>query len=110
MLASLLLFGCGDSKPSKEEVKDFLAQQAASLNFPFQRPNPLQMALAISQAKKSLDVQSLECKATEGFKRVWDCKINAIINNSPTVAFFRFHRDDKEKLTGEEQLDKEGHQ
>lgn len=96
-----MLAGCGGGEPSKEEVKDYMIQQGLSQAFLFQHPSVEQRAKAVEQLNKAVDLQSYECKAVEGFKKVWDCKLNYMVNNQPQTNTVRFNRDDSGKIHGQ---------
>lgn len=68
----------------------------------FQHPSTEQRAKFIEQIKKELDIQSYDCKAVEGFQKVWDCKINIMAENQPQTATVRFNRDESGKIHGQE--------
>ena len=99
-----LLTACGDNSPNKDEVRDFLATKSISEAYsanPFQRHTEQETQNSIEKMKKALDIQSMECSATQGFKNVWDCTVNMMLMNEPHTSKVRFHRDDKGKLQGE---------
>ncbi|AQS83595.1 hypothetical protein A0U92_01100 [Acetobacter aceti] len=98
------LTACGDNAPGKDEVRDFMANQSISEVYsvnPFQKHSEQERDNAIDKIKKALDIQSLDCSATKGFKNVWDCTVNVMVMNEPHTSKYRFHRDDKGKLQGE---------
>ncbi|BCI66009.1 hypothetical protein AAJCM20276_06330 [Acetobacter aceti] len=105
MLAMLAtLTACGDNGPSKDEVKDFIVKKSVSdalATNPFQRHTEQETHDAIEKMNKAVDIQSMQCSATKGFKNVWDCTVNVMMANEPTTGKIRFHRDDNGKLQGE---------
>lgn len=108
----LTLAGCGQSTPSKSEVRDFMARQvveaaqaqhdlmAIGVGSRAAGPAP---SVNIDALEKKIDIQGLDCKAEEGFKNVWKCKVSAIVSNQPISTQYRFYRGDDGKLNGEEQ-------
>lgn len=97
-----LLTACSGREPSKDEIADYFIQKNLNLAFMFQHPSTEQRAKFIEQIKKELDIQSYDCKAVEGFQKVWDCKINIMAENQPQTATVRFNRDESGKIHGQE--------
>lgn len=97
-----LLTACSGGEPTKDEVMDYFIQKNLNMRFMFQHPSDEQRAQVIELVKKGLDIQSYNCKAVEGFQKVWDCKINFIAENKPGTGTVRFNRDESGKIHGQE--------
>ncbi|WP_336944633.1 hypothetical protein [Asaia sp. HN010] len=106
-VASVLLglASCSGGAPSKEEVKDFLVSQLVEQAASFPPLSQEKKAELTTALKKKTEIQGLECTATKGFKDVWDCTINVVAGNDPSVLQFRFHRDQNGKLAGQQKAE-----
>lgn len=94
----LCLASCGGGEPSKAEVKKILIDYGLQTAFLFQNPTQQQRDQASADLEKKVDVQSLNCKPVEGFKKVWDCAVNYMVNGAPNTDKMRLYRTDKGEL------------
>ncbi|GAN93858.1 hypothetical protein Gbth_038_006 [Gluconobacter thailandicus F149-1 = NBRC 100600] len=94
----IALTSCGGGGPSKTEVKKILIEQGVQQAFLFQNPTQQQRDQAIATLEKRVDLQGLNCKSVEGFKKVWDCTVNYMLNGAPQTDKMRFYRNDKGDL------------
>ncbi|GBR42293.1 hypothetical protein [Gluconobacter roseus] len=92
------LASCGGGEPSKAEVKKLLIENGIQQAFLFQNPTQQQRDQAIATLEKKIDLQSVACKPVEGFKKVWDCTVNYMLNDAPQSDKMRFHRQNDDHL------------
>lgn len=91
-----LLAACGEGVPGKDEIKKAEVERAATsdaTNIFTGQTDAAKKQQLIEQYTKSIDVQSVNCKPTQGFDNVWDCSVSQFVNGDPGTIDVRVTRE-----------------